>query len=403
MIASLDRSDASVPWQDLYHAGPGTLAGRFMRTFWQPVHLAKDLTAGKAKPIRILGEDFTLYRGEARPHPLSTQHSALSTAVPHVVDFRCAHRRTQLSIGWVEGDSIRCRYHGWAYDASGQCVEQPGEPEPFCERIRIRGYPTEEYLGLIFAYLGEGTAPPLPRFPDLETPGVLEVTTYVRDCNYFNNIENDPLHVPFTHRRADDPWPWWADGSPTYTAKETEFGVQQEVSWPNGRVSRDNKGLPNISYRLAPVGWIELQDSSPSDHLSWRVPIDDEHHLSFNVDHILAVGDKMPETRTTYDPALDDPFRTVRLSYKVLSGEAEMDDFGLPNTSLINLEDDVVQAGQGAIPDHENEHLGRSDAGVALRRKVWERELRALSEGRPLKQWRAPEPRRVSAIPASMP
>ena len=47
--------------------GPGTLAGRYLRRFWQPVYVAERLNAGQAMPIRIMGEDFTLYRGESGP------------------------------------------------------------------------------------------------------------------------------------------------------------------------------------------------------------------------------------------------------------------------------------------------------------------------------------------------
>src|SRR5262245_61336471 len=108
---------ANEPWTDTQHSGPGTLAGRYMRMFWHPVALARRVAAGRAIPIRIMSEDFTLYRGES--------------GTPHVVAFRCAHRGTQLSTGWVEGDDLRCFYHGWKYGPDGQCVEQPAEPEPF--------------------------------------------------------------------------------------------------------------------------------------------------------------------------------------------------------------------------------------------------------------------------------
>src|SRR5437879_2579298 len=142
------------PYSDFVHTGPGTLAGRFMRGFWQPVHRAEDLPSGRTKPIKIMSEEFTLYRGEG--------------GAPHVVANRCAHRGTQLSTGWVEGDCVRCFYHGWKYDGTGQCVEQPAEDASFPAKVRIRAYPTEEYLDLIWAYLGEGEAPPLRRFPQLE-------------------------------------------------------------------------------------------------------------------------------------------------------------------------------------------------------------------------------------------
>src|SRR5207302_5353628 len=105
--------------------------------------------------------DFTLYRGES--------------GQVHLLDFRCAHRGTQLSTGWIEGDSLRCFYHGWMYDGSGQCIEQPAEPEPFCSRIKIRSYPVQEYLGLVFAYLGEGEAPPFRRIAQLEAESELDI------------------------------------------------------------------------------------------------------------------------------------------------------------------------------------------------------------------------------------
>src|SRR5262249_53035312 len=158
------RRGGKPDYQDFSHTGPGTLAGRYLRRFWQPVARAEDLPPGRARPIRVMNEDFTLYRGES--------------GTPHVVAPRCAHRGTQLSTGWVEGDCIRCFYHGWKYDASGQCVEMPAEDPTFPPRIKVASYPTQEYLGLIFAYFGDAERddtgalrpPPLPRYPFLEDP-----------------------------------------------------------------------------------------------------------------------------------------------------------------------------------------------------------------------------------------
>ena len=63
-MAESERRTAAADWKDFVHTGPGTLAGRYMRRFWQPVYLAEDLRPGRAVPIRIMSEDFTLYRGE---------------------------------------------------------------------------------------------------------------------------------------------------------------------------------------------------------------------------------------------------------------------------------------------------------------------------------------------------
>jgi 5,5'-dehydrodivanillate O-demethylase len=50
---------------DLARTGPGTPMGRFMRRFWMPVMRSEDLPTGQAKPIRVMSEDFALYRGES--------------------------------------------------------------------------------------------------------------------------------------------------------------------------------------------------------------------------------------------------------------------------------------------------------------------------------------------------
>src|SRR5262245_26704270 len=82
--------------------------------------------------------------GRARPPPLTRRREGGGNGIPlprerggnvHLVAFRCAHRGTQLSTGWVEGDNLRCFYHGWLYGPDGQCIEQPAEPEPFCQKI----------------------------------------------------------------------------------------------------------------------------------------------------------------------------------------------------------------------------------------------------------------------------
>src|SRR6266545_401559 len=264
---------ARADWTDFDHTGPAMLAGRYLRLFWQPVQRSVDLPAGRARPIRVMSEDFTLYRGES--------------GQPHLVAFRCAHRGTQLSTGWVEGDEIRCFYHGWKYDGAGQCVEQPAEPEPFCRRIRIRAFPTRDYLGLVFAYLGEGEAPEFPRFPELEDEdeGVLEAYTYAYPwkMNIFNSLENDPFHGAWVHRES-----YIASGRtgiPTVRCEETEYGYTTFQRLPEGAThwaeSQTHLLMPNGSWatRTAP----ELGREAWREALAWRVPVDDDHTTTFGV------------------------------------------------------------------------------------------------------------------------
>lgn len=398
-VAEPQSPTLAANWTDVYHVGPGTLAGRYLRSFWQPVFVASDLPIGKARPTRIMGEDFTVYRGES--------------GQPHVLGVRCAHRGTQLSIGWVEGDTLRCRYHGWRYDADGRCVEQPGEPEPFCEKIRIPSYPTEEYLGLIFAYLGEGfqgpppggdaevpfpspaagpACPPLPRYPEFEREGYLDAWMQPHDCSYFNALENDPIHVYFVHRTPGRDWHDWGEKVPRVWGVETDHGMEQWIRRPDGNEDNILCCMPNISYR--PVKqYREPADIGPTDHLQWRVPVDDERHLVFSAYHVHLTEAEVRERKLARDPEqVEEDLSVIAMAHQILSGQMDLDATGLrPGIRLTQVQDEATQVGQGRIPDSKIEHLGGADASVLFFRRLWARELQALAEGRSIKRWTPPE------------
>src|SRR5262245_19331208 len=135
----------------LTETGPDTPMGKLLRKFWHPIALGEEVAKGKARAVRVLGEDLTLYRGDS--------------GEPHLIGGRCAHRCTVLHTGVVQGEQIRCMYHGWRYDGTGLCTEIPAEKQPRTRPIRIAGYPVHEYCGLVFAYLGEAPVPAfdLPR------------------------------------------------------------------------------------------------------------------------------------------------------------------------------------------------------------------------------------------------
>jgi 5,5'-dehydrodivanillate O-demethylase len=378
MTLSSEQRFEKVGGIDFVQTGPGTLAGKYLRGFWQPVYTAEDLQAGYAAPIQVMGEKFTLYRGES--------------GAPYVLDFRCAHRGTQLSVGWVEGECIRCFYHGWKYDGTGQCVEQPAEDVSFAAKVKIRSYPTQEYLGLIFTYLGQGATPPFPRYAQLEQDGVLDVSSYVRNCNYFNTLENgvDQAHVPFTHAKSNFTKFGLNWDIPKISAEETEYGVAMYGTRSDG-VSRVNHYLmPNILYIK---GSPEESAEKWRDAFAWRVPIDDVSHASFNISLVHVTGDAAERYRKTRQQrrATVEKLPSAReMADAVLAGSWRIHDLE-DRPDIVNIQDHVAQEGQGAIPDRDVERLGRSDAAIILMRKIWLRELRALAEGRPLKTWALPE------------
>ena len=237
------------------HTGPGTLAGRYLRQFWQPICLAREIATDRARPARLMGEDFAVFRG--------------ADGRPHVIDARCAHRGALLSLGHVEGDSIRCRYHGWRYDCSGQCVEQPYENPERARKIAIGSYPAEEYVGIIFVYLGAQSPPPLlPRFDVHEEPGrVLRVSCRLLEHNYFQELENlcDPAHVPFAHQPFFDRS---ADKLKPVRVGRTAWGLVVSLASPWPGVAY--MGMPNLFQ----IGGAVSNPGALST--AWIVPVDDE-------------------------------------------------------------------------------------------------------------------------------
>jgi 5,5'-dehydrodivanillate O-demethylase oxygenase subunit len=369
---------------DFAHIGPDTLAGRYLRRFWQPVYLSRDLKPGH--PVRILqfGEHFTLYRG--------------ASGAPFLVEDRCPHRQTSLSLGSIEGDAIRCFYHGWLFDGEGQCREQPAEKASFAAKVRCAAYPARDYLGLVFAYLGPGEPPDFPRFPELEeAEGTPVANKHFVPCNYFQRIENDldETHVHFVHRVSTKSY--GLDEIPEIAVAETEYGIRREGLRSGARV--------NIS-RVAHIVWpnINLVDLPPSPdypywtvQVAWRVPQDDETSVTFSLRLLKPEPGQEPGARKIKPSREPDP-PAIKLSEDILAGRLRIQDVDPSYSGLFVVEDNVALAAQGRITDRSRDWLGQSDKGVILLRRIWERELKALAEGRPLKAWRRPKERMGLAV-----
>lgn len=354
-----------------------TLAGQYLRRFWQPIYESNSLKAGQLAPIQILNDSFTLYRDEE--------------GNPHVVTFRCPHRGTQLSTGWVEGNSIRCFFHGWKFDSSGQCIEQPAEPKPFCHKIKIAIYPTHEQLGLIFAYFGEGSPPPTPRWPEFESANAVSSMATI-PCNYFQSAENilDDVHVGFAHKAISEL------GSsprgrvpPRVSAEETPFGLS--VSFENDEsVERNLFIMPNMCYVDYSLGYSAggKEQQFRMRTLFWYVPIDDTSH------HHIQVTAGPPLVTESMRLEMDIPHSVRDEILAVLAGKSnrhkESPVPGKRTPNLVRIQDGVTIVGQGTIADRSLDHLGASDAGVILLRKIWLRELRSLAAGKQLTPFARP-------------
>ena len=361
-------------YADFTSIGPGTSAGRFIRSFWQPVYLSRDLLNEKVVALHILGEDFTLYRS--------------ATGAAHLVAPRCAHRGLKLSTGRVEGEHIRCFYHGWAYDSSGQCVDQPAEQSSFCARVQIPSYPTREYLGMIFAYFGEGEPPEFPHLDIFDSDGFLENKASFRPWPFFTQLENsvDEVHFNFTHRRSDFTDAGYNDMIPDIDCKETEYGLMR-IATRGNLVRYSHIIMPNCLYAV-----VFAHDRGWSEHVAWRVPVDDDSHISYIVS--LMYNNEVDEKEywkgmakkknamESLEPSLD----TVN---RILMGELHADDLPVDRPDILFIQDAVAMIGQ-AGRDRNDDNLATSDKQVAMLRRIYTRELRAIEKGKPIKAWRLP-------------
>jgi 5,5'-dehydrodivanillate O-demethylase len=376
---------------DLEPVGPGTPVGCYLRKFWQPVFRASDLPSGRAKPIEILGEKFTIYRGEG--------------GAAHVCAFRCAHRGTQLSLGWVEGDSLRCRYHGWRYDASGDCVEQPNEDRPFCDKVKLRAYPTREYLGLVFAYLGDGDPPPFVRYPDVDRPGVIVTDPPERlPCGFWNRLDNDHSHIPWVHRATA-----LRKNRPDLLmirhehVEETRYGWRGTRGFKEKRTEeREQLGLarlthwfmPNVRLFWAPTRAEGFQGRGLWDSkIVWTVPINDGSHAAFDVTHTPLDGDDAKAfAASRYGH--QEPEAETRWDYgeRILAGEMTLEDLPKEMSAYTSfeIEDYTTQVGQGPIAGRGPEMLAPTDIRIVVMRRLWLREVQALVDGQPLTEWKIP-------------
>lgn len=350
-----------------------------MRQFWTAVHRSEDLARGHAKPIRIMGEDYTLFRGES--------------GRAQVFAYRCPHRGALLHLGWVEGEDIRCLYHGWKFDCSGQCVEQPAEEAGFARKVRAKSWPTREHMGLVFAYFGEGEPPAWPPYPEPPQQGLIHCwNVETVPCNWLQCYENtaDEVHVAFVHRPGGS-HARLAQDLPLISAEETAWGMLRYGTRPNGQVRHTLHYMPNATRVIVPPlagfdgvgGWQEIYFNF--------TPIDDQSHLWLITSHVKVAGAEAESFLAKKKQFLE----RVRAAPKVMdlvrdvwAGRRRLVEIEHPELAMV--QDIAVQAGQGVNQDRANERLGRSDAGIVLWRKILTREIQAIAEGRPAKKWTPP-------------
>ena len=342
----------------LTRVGPGTPMGELLRRYWHPVAGVEELEKQPIKPLRLMSEDLVLYKDLSGTYGL--------------VDRHCAHRRADLAYGYVEECGLRCNYHGWQYDETGQCVHQPFEEvaDPsgrLKARIRLKAYRVQALAGLLWAYLGPDPAPLLPDWEPFHWKnGFVQVVFADVPCNWLQAQENsiDPVHFEWMHanwgrrlRGAID-----AGAAPRHLKiafEEIEHGFVYK------RVSEDT----DERHPLWTIGRVCLWPNGffLGDHFEWRVPVDDENMLSVTWSFIRVPREAEPYVQERI-PAWHSPVRDERSGRWI--------------TSHVINQDIVAWVGQGRITDRSLENLGASDRGVAMIRRQLLDDIDAVAEGR---------------------
>ena len=333
----------------LTSVGAGTPMGEMLRRYWHPVGCSEEVT-NKPRRTKVLGEELLLYRTESGEAVL--------------MQLRCAHRSLALDYGRIEGDGIRCPYHGWLYDKSGQCLEQPAEPDgsSFHAKIKLKTYRTQEVSGLVFGYMGPGPAPLLPLYDVLRwNHGVKNILVQYVHANWMNQIENivDISHLAWLHGYT----------FPAYGARKVTYHWERKDYGANNVMRIDGIDDTHIScYAFPNANRLALPPVDASGELVrsmiYRVPVDDAltqmYFLRFypSENHSLHVARR--------DTKLGE--------YTPLEG----DWWGID----VNDQDRMAVEQQGVIADRENEHLGVSDGGIIEMRRMMQESLDAVAQGK---------------------
>ncbi|MGH7898280.1 MAG: Rieske 2Fe-2S domain-containing protein [Candidatus Binatia bacterium] len=368
--------------------GAGSPIGELLRRYWMPIAAVAELEEKPIRPVRVLGEDLVLYRDKSGTHGL--------------VERWCQHRRFDLSFGMIEERGIRCSYHGWRYDETGRCLEQPFEDtvnpdSTFRDRIRMKSYPVRAKAGLLWTYLGPEPEPLLPDWAGFYSPGFTVAAFLHVPCNWVQIMEGfyDPVHIEWLHDR----WSFSLNDlevpkrRPRHTAfrwLDFEYGVvfQRKLEGSDRWLADRTVLFPNVDA-AGGQGW----------YLTWIVPVDDLHTIMAYRLTITSWKGPLGQVMVPPKAAVEQQRIPAYRTHASLNAEAgPSGDFA----SHLVTQDYASWLGPGALFDRTREHLGETDRGIIMFRKKLRDQARLVAAGSdPQGVIRDPERNRKITLPGA--
>jgi len=378
----------------LTRVGRGTPTGDLMREYWIPTCLSSELKSD-APPIRLmlLGEKLIAFRERS--------------GRIGVMDHRCPHRCASLFFGRAEGDGIRCIYHGWKFDATGQCVDQPNLPadERFVEKVHAVAYKVKEQGGLVWTYMGSrAEAPPFPEIEAFDLPeSEREIRVHQRKCNWLQALEGDidTSHYSFLHMgsvKSEHVPPDTMhrfnliERAPRYHVQDTEWGTMY-AAW---RPAEADSLYYRFSHFMFPFYTLP-PDGNFGDLVQvgiW-VPMDDTHCMVFTIFwskrtlgmRVLRDGNPIPGCVAPMDYLPDDGswFGRWRLAAGphndyMIDRDSQAADGIYSGISGLATQDQAVTESMGDIVDRSFEHLAPSDRMITRTRRRLLMAVRAFKD-----------------------
>jgi phenylpropionate dioxygenase-like ring-hydroxylating dioxygenase large terminal subunit len=376
----------------LTRSGPGTPLGDLLRRHWVPALLSEEVAKPDCPPVRvrIMGESLIAFRD--------------SEGRVAVMEGYCAHRRASLFWARNEECGLRCVYHGWKYDVTGQCVDQPNEPpdRSFKHKVKLTSYPVRDVGGLIWIYMG----PPehMPEMPLLEFTQVPASHRYVhkrlQQCNYLQNVEGeiDSSHVMFLHRKlapvetagktlgGQTMLIRSKDTAPRWTVQDTDYGIAigARRNWPE----EAGTAYWRVGQFLMPTFTMIPVEQERAITFTAAIPIDDENMWGYTVtwrpDQPLTEDDlaqiRSWESVYTENDENFVPLRNKKNDYLIDREKQRTESF--TGIRSIREQDMAVQEDQeGPIADRTREYLGTGDTAIIAMRRRLLAGMRDLAKG----------------------
>jgi nitrite reductase/ring-hydroxylating ferredoxin subunit len=386
--------------EELTRTDRGTLMGGLFRRYWLPALLSSELARdGAPVRVKLLGEALVCFKD--------------SNGDIGLIDEFCAHRGVSLWFGRNEECGLRCPYHGWKYDVTGQCVDLPSEGAngPMRKRIKLTSYPCIELGGVVWTYMGPPEQKPEP--PGIEWAHVAPERRFIskrlQESNWLQALEGgiDSSHVSFLHGAAlkQDPLFVGSKGN-EYNERDRmpEFDV---VDFPGGLLigARRNAEAGRYYWRITP--WvlpthttIPPRAGHPLGAHVW-VPIDDENCWAWSINYHpgRALASKELEAmrsgrgiHVSYIPGTFIPLQNKRNDY-MIDREGQKAGKTFSGVEGIAMQDASLQESMGPIQDRTRENLCPTDRGIVMARRKLLDAARAVRDGKQPPALRADEQR----------